>query len=442
MTAEERRGDGIPDPGPGTKPGDETPTPPLGLFQAFGVELEYMIVDRDSLDIRPVADELIAEVAGSPESEVALGRLAWSNELALHVLEIKTNGPWPNLAGLATDFHGEVRRANAILSAMGCRLLPGGMHPWMDPDTEVRLWPHEYTEVYRTFDRIFSCRGHGWGNLQSTHLNLPFQGDEEFAALHEAVRLALPILPALTASSPFVDGRAAAHLDERLAAYRVNATRIPAVTGRVVPEPMESRQEYEEVLLGGIYRDMEELDPEGIVRHEWVNARGAIARFQRGSIEIRILDSQESAGADVAVVALVAALVRELCVRALHDPAGLPAFETDELAGILDETIQLGERAVVRHPAYLEALGVEGGGEELSAAEVWAALAGGMGREVVQAPEWRPFLETILGEGPLARRLVAAAGSDPSRDELGEVYRELAGCLEDNRPFTVGRSRG
>jgi glutamate---cysteine ligase / carboxylate-amine ligase len=441
MTAEEPQGCGIPDPGPGTKPGDETPKPALGLFQAFGVELEYMIVDRDSLDIRPVADELIADLAGSPVSEVELGPVAWSNELALHVLELKTNGPAARLAGLSFDFHGEVRRANSILSGMGCRLLPGGMHPWMDPDTEVRLWPHEYTEVYRTFDRIFSCRGHGWGNLQSTHLNLPFQGDEEFAALHEAVRLTLPILPALTASSPFVDGRAATHLDERLAAYRVNAARVPSVTGRVVPEPVGSREEYEGVLLGGIYRDMEELDPEGVLRHEWVNARGAIARFQRGSIEIRIVDSQESAGADVAVTALIAALVRELCLRALNDPAGLPVFETDELAAVLDETIRLGDRAVIRHPGYLAALGVQEA-ERISAGEVWAALAGGMGREVMQAPEWRPFLETILAEGPLSRRLLAAAGADPSREKLREVYRKLAGCLEDNRPFSVEGARG
>jgi glutamate---cysteine ligase / carboxylate-amine ligase len=442
MTVEEPQGCGIPDPGPGTKPGDETPKPALGLFGAFGVELEYMIVDRDSLDVRPVADELIADVAGSPESEVELGTMAWSNELALHVLELKTNRPAASLTGLAIEFHGEVRRANSILSGMGCRLLPGGMHPWMDPDTEVRLWPHEYTEVYRTFDRIFSCRGHGWGNLQSTHLNLPFQGDEEFAALHEAVRLALPILPALTASSPFVDGRAGTHLDERLAAYRVNADRVPSVTGRVIPEPVGSREEYEEVLLGSIYRDMEELDPEGVLRHEWVNARGAIARFQRGSIEIRIVDSQESAGADVAVVALAAALVRELCLRALNDPEGLPVFETGELAGILDETIRLGDRAVIRHPGYLAALGVEGAGEGLAAGEAWAGLAEGMGRAVLEAPEWHPFLATILDEGPLARRLLTAAGPDPSRDELREVYRKLAGCLEDNRPFSVGGGRG
>ncbi|HSH75342.1 MAG TPA: hypothetical protein VLA09_06650, partial [Longimicrobiales bacterium] len=56
-----------------------------GLFEAFGVEIEMMIVDADSLDVKPVCDELIAAVAGEPVSEVELGDISWSNELTLHV---------------------------------------------------------------------------------------------------------------------------------------------------------------------------------------------------------------------------------------------------------------------------------------------------------------------------------------------------------------------
>ena len=84
---------------------------------------------------------------------------------------------------------------------MGCTLLPGGVHPWMDPSKETRLWPHEYNEVYRSFDRIFGCAGHGWSNLQSTHLNLPFADDDEFGRLHAAIRAILPLLPALNTVS-------------------------------------------------------------------------------------------------------------------------------------------------------------------------------------------------------------------------------------------------
>ena len=37
----------------------------LGLFEGVGIELEYMIVTRDTLDVLPIADELLKAVVGS-----------------------------------------------------------------------------------------------------------------------------------------------------------------------------------------------------------------------------------------------------------------------------------------------------------------------------------------------------------------------------------------
>jgi hypothetical protein len=175
---------------------------------------------------------------------------------------------------------------NAALAALGARLLPTGMHPWMDPRTETKLWPHEDGEIYRAFDRIFDCGDHGWGNIQAAQLNLPFSGDDEFGRLHAAIRLVLPIIPALAASSPIVEGRVSRWLDTRMEAYRRNSARIPSVTGLVVPERVFDRRGYE-ALLKRIWDDLAPHDPEGILRHPWVNARGCIARFDRGTIERR-----------------------------------------------------------------------------------------------------------------------------------------------------------
>lgn len=228
----------------------------LRLFEAIGVEIEYMIVDRERLDVLPVCDRLIESLAGEPVAEFERGDIAWSNELVLHVLELKTNGPTPSLEGLGSRFHAEARTAIDALEPMGGTLLSGGVHPWMDPATETRLWPHEYNDVYRTFDRIFGCSGHGWSNLQSTHVNLPFGDDEEFGRLHAAIRAVLPLIPALTASSPFLDGIEQPALDARLEAYRNNAKRVPEVAGLVVPEPVRSEQEYRDVILDPLYREI------------------------------------------------------------------------------------------------------------------------------------------------------------------------------------------
>ena len=43
-------------------------------------------------------------------------------------------------------------------------------------------------------------------NIQAVHLTLPFRGASEFGRLMAACRVVLPLLPALAASSPFVEG--------------------------------------------------------------------------------------------------------------------------------------------------------------------------------------------------------------------------------------------
>ena len=106
------------------------------------------------------------------------------------------------------------------------------------------IWPHDYSIVYEAFNRIFDCRGHGWANLQAVHLNLPFADDAEFARLHAAIRVLLPILPALAASSPIFEGRLSGVLDTRLDVYRNNCRKIPLATGRVIPEPVFSAADY------------------------------------------------------------------------------------------------------------------------------------------------------------------------------------------------------
>ncbi len=398
----------------------------LHLFDAYGIELEYMIVDASTLDVRPIADELLRAIAGGDayEMEVSVGDLAWSNELALHVAELKLDGPAPSLAGLGAAFQEQIARADELLAVMGARLLPGGMHPWMNPHTELRLWPHDDDRIYRTFDRIFDCRGHGWANLQSMHINLPFSGDDEMGRLHAAIRAVLPILPALAASSPIADGRISGSLDTRLAVYRANAARVPSVSGDVVPEPVYTRADYEQTILSRVYADLAPLDPEGVLRHEWVNARGAITRFDRDAIEIRVLDTQECPRADVAVAGAVTSVVRALTAE---PPPGIRVLDQRRLVHLFGEASASGERAIIDDAGYLSLFGFP---------EPWATV-GELWRHLVNTvvagdplyAEWEQPLALILGRGPLARRILHASGASPSRERLAAVYGRLADCL-------------
>jgi len=246
----------------------------LHIFQAYGVELEYMIVDRKTLNIRPIADELLKYELGEYGSDFENGMVTWSNELVLHVIELKSTKPESNFPSLESAFADDVRRINAILEKWDAMLLPTAAHPWMDPMTETKLWPHsDDNAVYDTYNRVFDCRGHGWSNLQSTHLNLPFYDDEEFAKLHAAVRMVLPILPALCASSPILDGKITGFLDTRMNYYKTNQSRIPSITGKVVPEAVFSRRQYLNTIYEKIKNDIAPFDTDNVLNPIWVNSR-------------------------------------------------------------------------------------------------------------------------------------------------------------------------
>jgi gamma-glutamyl:cysteine ligase YbdK (ATP-grasp superfamily) len=402
-----------------------------GLFERWGVEVEYMIVDAETLEVSPIADRLLTDADGQPVAEIEVGPLAWSNELVLHVLELKTNGPAESLHGLAASFQEGIADANRRLSQYGGMLMPTGMHPRMDPVRQTKLWPHDNSVVYETFDRIFGCSGHGWANLQSVHLNLPVRDDDEFRRLHAAIRVVLPLLPALAASSPFMDGRITAWLDTRIEVYRHNADRIPSVSGLVVPEPASSEREYHETILKPIWTDLEPHDPEGVLREEWVNARGAIARFDRGTIEIRVLDTQECAVADVAVVAAASALIRRLADETTASVETLNALPTDQLASLLLDTATMGDRTEIDDRAYLEAIGWTTGA--CRARDFWdRAIEGGLD-DGPDREQWERALEVILGDGCLARRILARTGDSPDRRAIDATYRALTSCLASGR---------
>lgn len=411
----------------------------LRLFEGFGIELEYMLVASGSLDVAPQADWLLAEAAGGPTDEYEAGGLAWNNELALHVIEFKLAQPSPALAGLADAFHAHVRRANALLGGRGLLLMPSAMHPWMDPLRELRLWPHDNREVYEAFDRIFSCKGHGWANLQSMHINLPFADDAEFAVLHAAIRFLLPLMPGLAASSPVMDGRLTGLADNRLAVYRDNCRRLPSVTAAVIPEPVYDIAGYRDQILGRIARDIAPLDPRGVLDAEWVNARGAIARFSRMALEIRVLDVQECPLMDLAFAQLVVATLRRLCAGVHAGPAALQAWRTADLARYLEAAVAGAERAEVHDRRYLAALGLRGGSARIH--RVWGALAeqaaaaGGL-----DAPAERA-IEHYLRHGTLATRIAAALPAEPDRVSLERVYRELCLCLATNEPYAAAARR-
>jgi len=415
---------------------------PFDLFERFGVELEYMIVRRDTLDVVPYADKVLMLASGGDKivGDAQMGPLWWSNELVSHVLEMKTDPPATKLDGVAEQFADSVHKANELLAPLGACLLGGGSHAWMNPATDTVLWEHEYSEVYQAYNRIFGARGHGWSNLQSAHLNLPFKSDRSFGALHAAIRALLPIMPALSAASPFLDSAWTGMLDARLSVYRTNSARIPSITGNVVPEPVFTEADYRTTIFERMWADIAPHDPDEILREEFLNSRGAIARFSRGSIEVRVLDCQECPAADLAIIKAIVGVLKGLVEMDLThgDKSPLRALGTGSLAELMQAVVIRADAAPVFYPEYVRAMGVMATGR-MTAAELWRDL---LDRHL---PGWSERddlapLTTILHRGPLARRMLAEVGVKPEeakrpieKDALHALLGRMSYCLANNQ---------
>lgn len=405
----------------------------LRLFEGFGVELEYMIVHEETLKVLPITDQVLKAFSGTFIDEIENGKISWSNELALHVIELKTNGPAKSLDSLALEFSNNVKQINELLRSFQGMLMPTAMHPFMDPYSEMVLWPHERNEIYEKYNEIFDCRGHGWANLQSVHLNLPFQGDEEFARLHAAIRVILPILPALAASSPIKDKQYSGLKDTRLQVYQSNQKRIPSIAGKVIPEPVFSKQAYEEKILQKNYRDISPYDPEGLLQDEWLNSRGAIARFQRNAIEIRVLDIQECPAADLAILKLIVSTIKSLTNESYSKLEEQKDWEIDTLYELFQNCVKNAEEAVIENPAYLNLFGFDQ--PSTTAGALWKFLAD---RAEGLTETDKDALRIIQEKGTLSTRITRSLGklSDteiPDQIMLLSVYRKLSNCLRENK---------
>lgn len=401
------------------------------IFDVYGVELEYMIVDRDTLAVKPIADEVLKKVSGEYVSDYENGEIDWSNELVNHVLEIKTHIPASSLGNLDQAFAANIQQINALLEPFNAMLLPTGAHPLMDPFTETQIWAHEHNEIYALYNRIFDCRGHGWSNLQSTHINLPFQGDEEFRKLHAAIRLLLPIIPALSASTPLLDGKLCGFVDGRLETYRHNQAKLPIISGKVIPEAVFSQEAYYEQIFNKIREVILPYDTENVLDHHFLNSRGAIARFDRGAIEIRIIDIQECPAADLAILATIVAILKKLVNESWSDTASQMSWHEDQLAPILLKVIKDGEDALLFNTDYHKMFGLEEG--HMTAGELWAFLLPEI-RETLTMAQY-DAVSKIIGLGTLSNRIKKALGENPNADSIRAVYRKLSTCLQNNQLF-------
>ncbi len=365
----------------------------------IGTEHEYSINDS-KFNPLPVSDQIIQTVCGSFRSEILFGDVKLGKELQKHVLEFVPRLPADDLNALETQLIHGIRKFYHIFPER-YHLLGLGMHPTLTLD-KTAVWDHDEGAYYEVYDRIFSIRQHGWLNLQALQINFSYTGDKDLVPLYNRLRLLLPYLVAITASSPMVEGKLTGSADNRLLYYMTNQKEIPQICNHIIPGKIRNVGEYH-AAQDEIFSELKRHGA-AILCEEWVNSSGVIIRFSRKCLEIKALDEQECIRSDMAVCAFVRALVR--CQT-------LPV-ETDQdaLLSCMEDAIRSGTRTL---RPELEKLYTS----------AWK-------RATDEERKYLPVIENRICEGSLAEQI---AHRYTKEREIVPILNDMAHCLRFNSPY-------
>ncbi|MBO0767189.1 MAG: YbdK family carboxylate-amine ligase [Solirubrobacterales bacterium] len=265
-----------------------------------GLEEEFALLDPQHLGLVPRYPELASAALEDPLLAESV-----SGELISSEIEIRS-GRGESLAD-AIRRQNEYRRALFRLAGEhGVALGATGTHPW-SPYLEQPIIDTEH--YHRVEDGL---KWVAWrNNTFSLHVHMGVRGADRAVRVCDRLRPVLPVLLAISANSPFLDGR-----DSGLASVRSQTfTRSFPRCG--VPDPFGDWRNYAD------YIDLL-VRTRSIVEYTqvWWSVR---PHLSFGTVEVRICDAQNTAEDSDALAALVVACMAQavLEVDADEDQAGL-----------------------------------------------------------------------------------------------------------------------
>jgi len=251
-----------------------------------GIEEEFAILDPQTLDLVPRFEQLRAAAEGD-----AVLCAGITGELISSEIEI--------VSGVGADLHDalahqrELRRALfALAVAQGAALGATGTHPWAD----YREQPIIDTEHYRRVED--GLKYVAWrNNTFSLHVHVGVRDADRAVLVCDRLRGVLPLLLAISANSPWLDGRDSGLQSARTQSFTKSFPRcgIPDAFGG-----WAAYREYIELLVRT--RSIVEFT------QVWWSVR---PHFRFGTVEVRICDAQATAQESEALAALMVACIAQ-----------------------------------------------------------------------------------------------------------------------------------
>src|SRR4051812_27194648 len=256
-----------------------------------GLEEEFAVLDTETLDMVPRFEELRdGAAAGDPVLAESI-----SGELISSEIEIRS-GRGESFADALVRQRDHRRRLFDLATATGVTLGSTGTHPWADYREQHNIDTEHYRRVVDELQYVARRN-----NTFSLHVHVGVQGADRAVRVCDRLRPVLPTLLAISANSPYMDGRDAGLHSARTQTFTKSFPRCG------VPDPFgdwASWAGYVDLLVrtNSIY-EFTQL---------WWSVR---VHHAFGTVEVRICDAQTSRHESDQLAALIVACVR----RALEE---------------------------------------------------------------------------------------------------------------------------
>jgi glutamate---cysteine ligase / carboxylate-amine ligase len=247
---------------------------------SVGIEEEIMVLDPESWMLARDAEWVVADL---PENLVSHARL----ETHQAVIELASS-PHQQASEVAEEAAALRRGFAAYLEQHGLRAAGAGTHPlvsWAD----VRVSTDDrYQQIHESLRELARREP-----TFALHVHVGVGDAERATTLSNRLRTHLPLLLALSANSPYWQGR-----DSGLHSVRTPIFQAFPRTG--IPRAFSSYQEYVEV-VDGLLRTGAIPEPTFL----WWDVR---LQPSLGTVEVRVMDAQTTVDASAALLALVQTL--------------------------------------------------------------------------------------------------------------------------------------
>jgi len=202
------------------------------------------------------------------------------------------------------------------------------------------------------------------------------------------------------------------------------------MTGKVIPEQVFSKQAYHKRIFDPINEAIREFDTDNILDHHFLNSRGAISRFDRNAIEIRVIDIQETPSADIAIAAFIVETLKLLVSEELISLEDQKQWHEDDLFTILDAVIKDAENTLIVDRKYLAIFDIQ---KESDVKFIWKSIYKMVGKNLSE--NHQKHIEFLLQNGSLSSRILKSLRGDFTEANIKRTYTKLADSLQNDRMF-------